>query len=130
MKKLLVLCFIAPLLMATQCEDDFNTDGSETSFVIQNDSGITLSFPLENGNFIAIENGSVFVVSSEFRDDSTPLLPSESPAFEEITLFQEQDGEAVQVYEQNPIDNALWVLDEPFERNFEYRLTITPDLIN
>ncbi len=130
MKKLLILCVIAPLLMATQCEDDFNTDGSETSFVIQNDSGIALSFPVENGDFITIENQSNFVVSSEFRDDSTALLPSDSPAFDEIVLFQLQDGEAVQVYQQNPIDNALWVLSEPFERNFEYRLTITPDLIN
>ena len=34
------------------------------------------------------------------------------------------------VYEQNPIDDDLWVYSEPSENRFEYRLIITDATID
>nr|WP_297783979.1 hypothetical protein [uncultured Allomuricauda sp.] len=127
MKKLLLL-LLASLLMSMQCESDDPVYGTE--YIIKNSSSIDLILITEEAGEIVIESQS-----SQFIAVATDLNgfvdPSDTIAFEEITLYRaEDDGTKVSVYEQKPIVDSLWMFEESSSYDAEYRLIITDDLLN
>jgi len=127
MKKLLIL-FLAPILMATQCEEDelFVT----TAYVIQNDTSIDLIYLTEAGNEIVIASGTSFTLNGG-PNAQTVVTPEDYEFVTEVKLYKTGDNEDLFLaYEQNPIQNELWVLNELGPNEFEYILVITDDVIN
>ena len=128
MKRLLVLLF-APLLMATQCEDDFDNSGFETSYIIQNDSNTVLFLLNGEETFIEIQRQSELNFGSDLNSETNPIAPSESLVFDEIKLYKKENENFIFVYGQSPVEDATWMLDEPVTNRYEYRLVITDTLI-
>ena len=128
MKKFLILLF-APLLMATQCDEDNNLMYA-TEFFIQNNSSIDLTYLTQDATELIIEsNSSEFIAINTHT--STMVLPSENNAFNDITLYKpDSNGVLVTTYEQNPINDALWELSNPSPLDFEYTIIITDNLID
>ena len=128
MKKFYILCLF-PLLFATTCEDDLNS-GFETSYFIGNSSSIDLLYLSEGGNFIEISPGSKPLIGSILNSETIEVLPSEAMLFNAIKLYVPENGNFIQVYLQDPIDNDTWDLSEPVTNRFEYSLVITDDDLN
>ena len=128
MKKFLLL-LLAPLLMSTQCEKD-NDPVFSTEYFIQNSSGIDLILITEEAGEILIESQSSQFIAVATDLDSF-VLPSESVAFDAITLYREDGGgNRVIAYEQRPIADELWVLNNLSTYDTEYILTITDELLD
>ncbi len=129
--KRLFLVLLLPLIVATQCDDDdLSNSGFETQYIIQNDSSIDLILFTDGGGQLPVESESFLRVASDLNDTTDPITPSESFIFSNIKLYKVVDANFILTYEQNPIDDALWVFNEPTENRFEYRLIITDDLID
>ncbi len=128
--KRLLLVLLAPLLMSTQCEDDFDNAGFETSYLLQNDSSITLFLLDERDSFREVETQSTLTIGSDLNSETNPITPSESFVFSDIKLYKMEDENFILVYEQTPINNSLWEFNEPLVNRFEYTLIITDELID
>jgi len=127
MKKLLIL-LIAPLLMATQCDED-DDPLNATEYFITNNSSISLTYLTPDANEILIESGSSQFIAIASHD-SNNVLPSQSIAFDSVTLFKRNNENMLTTaYEQNPINDQLWELQELSSFSFEYYLEITDDLL-
>lgn len=129
MKKL-ILFLLAPFLMATQCDDDFDNSGFETSYLLENNSGTTLYFLNEQDQFSEITSQSTISIGSTLNPETEAIAPSESFIFSAIRLFRSENGSFLLVYEQRPISDELWMLREPSVNRYEYSLRITDDLID
>lgn len=129
--KRLFLVLLLPLFVATTCEDDdASISGFETQYIIQNDSSIDLILFTEGGGQLPVASQSDFRIASDLNATTDPITPSESFIFSNIKLYKMVDANFILAYEQNPIDDALWVFSEPTENRFEYKLIITDDLID
>ncbi len=128
MKKLLLL-LIAPILMATQCEDD-NDPLVSTEFYIQNDSSIDLTYLTDSATEFLIEsNSSQFIAIN--TNSSSSVLPSENTAFDNVILYKlDPSGTFITVYEQDPINNENWELTIVSGFDYTYTLIITDDLLD
>ena len=129
MKKVLFLLLVAPLLMATQCDDDFVNSGFVTTYFIQNGSGGDLLLLSDSGNFIEIPDQAVTEIGSELNATTEAIVPSASNSFNQIRIYRLENENFILVYQQNPIQDDLWSLAEPDQNVFEYTLNITADLI-
>jgi hypothetical protein len=130
MKKVLFLLLAAPLLMATQCDDDLDNSGFVTTYIIQNEAGTDLYFLSDSGNFTIIPDQTLLDIGSELNSDTQAIQPSQNLSFSQIRLYRMENQDFIQVYEQNPLDDALWEFDEAIQNSFEYTLRITADLIS
>lgn len=129
--KRLFIVLILPLIVATTCDDDSDINsGFETQYIIQNDSSIDLILFTEAGGQLPVASQSEFRVASDLNNTTDPITPSESFVFSNIKLYKMVDSDFILTYVQNPIDDALWVFNEPSENRFEYRLIITDDLLD
>ncbi len=129
--KRLFLVLLLPLIVATTCDDDDNINsGFESQYIIQNNSSIDLILFTEGGGQLPVASQSEFRVASDLNNTTDPITPSESFIFSNIKLYKMADSDFILTYEQNPIDDALWVFSEPNENRFEYRLIITDDLLD
>ncbi|NNK73181.1 MAG: hypothetical protein HKO94_08305 [Flavobacteriaceae bacterium] len=129
MKKTL-LFFLIPFLFAFQCDDDLENSGFETSYIIQNNSTVELFLLNEANSFVEIESQSNSSVGSTLNSETSPVVPSESFVFNTIKLYKADNGDFLQVYVQDPLDDSLWIFSEPVMNRFEYTLVITDDLLN
>lgn len=127
MKKL-YLVLLAQLLMSTQCESD-NDPVFRTEYYIQNNSSIDLLFITKEAGEISIKTqSSQFIAVAS--DLNFFVVPSENIAFDEVILYKEEAvGNKIVSYEQRPIMDDLWTLDEISENEAEYRLVITDELL-
>lgn len=127
MKKL-YLVLLAQLLMSTQCESD-NDPVFRTEYYIQNNSSIDLLFITKEAGEISIKTqSSQFIAVAS--DLNFFVVPSENIAFDEVILYKEEaGGNKIVSYEQRPIMDDLWTLDEISENEAEYRLVITDELL-
>ncbi len=126
MKKLFLI-LLAPILMATQCENDNII--LRTDYAIQNNSSIDLIFVTESNNQELIETQSNLIIGSSFNSDGA-LTPSENDAFETLKLFKlDDENNLVLAYQQEQILNELWIESDPLNADFVYTLVITDDLI-
>lgn len=128
--KRLLLVLLSPILMSTQCEDDFDNSGFETSYLLQNDSSIALFLLDERDSFTTIETQSTLAIGSDLNSETNPIAPSESFIFSNIRLYKMENEDFILVYEQTPISDSLWELNEPLVNKFEYTLIITDELID
>jgi hypothetical protein len=128
--KRLYLILLLPLIVATQCEDDDINSGFETEYIIQNDSDIALILFTEGGGQLPVASQSNLFVASNLNQTTNSITPSESNIFSNIKLYKMENDNFILVYEQNPIDDDLWVYSEPSENRFEYRLIITDATID
>ena len=128
MKKAFLL-LLAFLLMSTQCEED--TDPVfRTEYFIQNSSNTDLIWITIEAREILIESQSSQFIAAATDLDSF-VLPSESIAFDEITLYREDSGgNLVIAYEQRPIADELWSLNKLSTYDMEYVLTITEEVLD
>ncbi len=129
MKKLFLLLLV-PLLMATQCDDDLDNSGFETDYLLQNDSSIDLFLLTEGAVFIEIESQSVRSVGNTLNSTTSSIVPSESNVFSNIKLYKMDNSNFILAYEQTPIDDDLWLFNEPSINRFEYTLIVTDELID
>jgi hypothetical protein len=127
--KRLPLLLLLPVLLATTCEDD-NSTGFETTYYIQNDASEDLFFLTEVNDFILIESQSTFQLGSDLNSETEAIPPTESFIFSEIKLYKMLDDNFILVYTQDPINNDLWLLNEPSENRFDYNLVITDELLD
>ena len=131
LKALMIL--LAPLLMATQCDDDYENLNPifETLYVLKNSTSADLLYLDKSDAFINVPSESDIVIINDYHNLNSAILPSESFNVNPIKLFiMGENGDFILVYEQNPIDDSLWKFSEPTENNFEYNLIITEDLID
>lgn len=128
--KRFLLILLAPFLMATQCEDDFNDSGFETTYLIENDTSIDLFLLREDNSFEVIVARSSQSIGSELNSETSPIVPSESFVFSNLKLYKSEDDNFILVYEQNPIINDLWIFNEPTMNRFEYTLILTEESID
>ena len=124
------LIILLPFLLAFQCDDDLENTGFETSYIIQNDSSTDLLLLNESNSFIEIESQSANLVGSTLNSETSPIAPSQSFVFNSIKLYRADNDDFIQVYDQTPLNNDLWILAEPVMNRFEYTLVITDDLLN
>lgn len=126
MKKLLLVLLLGPLLMATQCEDDDEVF-LINEYYIQNNTSVELVFLSLDENQIPIP-----VNSREILDGATEnLLPSNNPDITDIKLYTTNANNSITlVYEQNPINDDLWVFSENSNGDVSYTLTITDADLN
>ncbi len=129
--KRLFLVLLLPLIVATQCDDDNDgISGFETQYIIQNNSSIDLILFTEGGGQLPVASQSDFRVASDLNNTTDPITPSESFIFSNIKLYKMVDSNFILTYEQSPLDDVLWVFNEPNENRYEYKLIITDDLID
>jgi hypothetical protein len=128
--KRIYILLLLPLIVATQCEDDDTYSGFETDYMIQNDSSIDLILFTEGGGQLPIPNATEFRVSSDISQTATAISPTTSNIFNNIKLYKVENENFILVYEQDPLDDELWVYNEPLENRFEYRLIITDALLD
>ncbi|EDP69644.1 hypothetical protein FBALC1_05648 [Flavobacteriales bacterium ALC-1] len=129
MKKIYIL-FLLPLLVATTCEDDDVNSGFESHYIIQNDSSTDLILFTEGGGQLSVVSQTELFVASDFNNTTDPISPSESAIFNNIKLYKVVGENFILVYNQSPIDDSLWVFNEPSGNRFEYRLVITDELVD
>ena len=128
MRKLVIILFLAPLLMATQCESDEIV--VSTVYIIQNDSNTNLIFITEEAGETVITSQSSHIFNFG-PNASTVVSPAENSNIISIQLFKlDSDQNQVLAYEQNPIQDELWSLNELSSLEYEYSLIITDDLID
>jgi hypothetical protein len=128
--KKIFLLLLVPLLMATQCDDDLDNSGFETTYFIQNDSSFDLFLLSEGDAFVEIESQSVKSIGSALNSATSSIVPSESYAFSNIKLYKMDQSNFILAYEQTSIDNNLWVFNEPSINSFKYTLVITDELLD
>ena len=129
MKKF-VLVFLAPFLMATQCEDDFDTSGFETSYLIQNNSNTDLFLLDETDSFTLIKANAILTIATALNLTTNPIKPSESLIFTGVSLYKKENDDFILSYRQSPLLDDSWELREPQINRFEYTLLITDQLID
>ncbi|NAS13863.1 hypothetical protein [Poritiphilus flavus] len=128
--KRIYLLVLLPFLVSFQCEDDLDNSGFETTYLLQNESGIDLIL-LSNGNsLVDLESQSEVSIGSTLNSVTEPVVPSESLIFEDIKLYRTDGDDFILVYDQEPLDDALWIFNEPSVNRYEYTLVITDDLID
>lgn len=118
MKKLLLL-FLVPLLMSTQCESDIDPTFS-TEFFVQNISDQDLIYFTFEGREILIKSQSHQFIAVSSNTISF-VKPSENKAFDHILLYRkDSSGNLTMIYEQNPIVDSLWTFEKlsTYEANF------------
>lgn len=128
--KRLFLLLLAPLLMATTCEDDFDNSGFETTYFIKNDSSTDLFILSDGDRLIAVGAQSTLSIGSDLSAATEPIVPSESSIFSEIKLYKMENEDFILVYGQNPINDSLWEFDEPTVNRYEFTLLITAGIID
>lgn len=130
--KKLYLILLLPLLVATTCEDDdiSPNSGFETDYIIQNDSSIDLILFTEGGGQLPVASQADLRVTSDINSTTNPITPSQTFIFSNIKLYKIENGDFILAYEQDPIDDTLWVFNEPTENRYEYRLIITDALLD
>lgn len=128
MKKLLILVF-APLLMATQCNEDMDPIFA-TEFYIQNNASVDILYLTQDAQEVLIKPNSRKSIAFDTNTTESSILPSENSIFNSVTLFKSDgNGTMINAYEQDPINNELWVLHDSGSLDFEYTLYITNYLI-
>ena len=120
---------LLPLLVAMQCEDDINS-GYETIYILENTTATNLLLLNDSGSFIDVNSGSETTIGSTLNSETSAILPSEAFIFSAVKLYVNDNDNFILVYDQDPLNDELWTLDEPEMNRFEYKLVITEDLIN
>ena len=118
-----------PLIVAVTCEEDDLVSGFETEYILQNDSSLDLIFFPEGSSKFTIESKSNLTIAIDLNQNTNPITPSETFTFSSIELYKSENNNFIQVYKQDPIDDNTWVLSEPTENRFEYKLIITNELL-
>lgn len=127
MKKILLL-LLAPLLMATQCDDD-NDAVVSTEYFIENNASTDLTYINFNNELITIASNTTVNIGLAIDNDTT-IPPSGNTDLPNIVLFaSNEQGEQVQVYAQDPIDDSLWIQQTESASLTFYNLVITDDLL-
>ncbi len=125
-----LLIAMAPLLMATQCEDDFIDSGFETSYLIQNDTSTDLFLLNAGSGFTEVKSMTSVPIGSDLNSITVPIPPSASGVLTDIELFEKMEGDYIRVYLQSPLDDDSWEFRELSENRYEYVLRITDQLLD
>ena len=128
MRRLFILLLL-PLIVAVTCEEDDLVSGFETEYILQNDSSLDLIFFPEGSSKFTVESKSNLTIAIDLNQNTNPITPSETFTFSSIELYKSENNNFIQVYKQDPIDDNTWVLSEPTENRFEYKLIITNELL-
>lgn len=125
MKKILLL-FLAPLLMASQCDNEDPL--FRTEYFIQNSSSVELVYTSETAGEVVIPVGQSQFIASDTNSDT---FVSPGSVVDEIQLYvEDSSGELVLVYQQQPIDNDVWTFEELETYDAQYTLVITDIQLN
>ena len=128
--KKVFLLFLVPLLMATQFENKDINSGFETTYLLQNNSSIDLILITEEDQQIVIENKAIIPIGSNLNATTDPIIPLDSVIFNSIKLYKKESDNFILVYKQEPIESALWIVNEPSINKYDYTFIITDALIN
>lgn len=105
-------------------------DRFHTNLVVQNDSSMVLTLEIVPDNiFLLPIQDSAYIDSNSSTEGF--ILPSEFEFLESIRLYSsDEDDNLILVYQQNPIDDELWVINESTTRDVDHILNITDELLN
>ena len=125
--KLLFLFTVFIFAAVPSCNDedaDLAID-PESRYQLQNDSAIDLFLLTESG-FQELARQSLTVIGSEYNSTTGERIPpSETILFSNIELYEKEGANYIQVYEQEPVEDALWNLEESSEDGYElYEYTL------
>jgi hypothetical protein len=128
MKRIAIILFLAPFLLATQCDDDENS-GFETTYILENSTSVDLYLLRPENRFLIIPSQSSESIGSELNSITEPIPPEDALVIQSIQLFERINGDFILRYEQNPLENDTWIFAETSINRFEYKLFITnPDI--
>lgn len=129
MKKLFIVLLI-PLLMATQCDDD-KILNYQTSYFIENNSSIDLILVTEDNTEIVIESQTNYQIGNDIRDSNIAVMPSENNLFNSLELYKlDPNDNLILAYQQEIINDDLWLFDDSGISLYQYTLVLTDDLID
>lgn len=121
---------LLPFLFAFQCDEEAMIPDFATNYVIKNDSGIDLMLLYESNYFVEIGTQTEITFATDFNSTANPVVPSTTASFNGIKLYKKNNDNFILSYVQDPIDDDLWIFREPFADRYEFRLTITDDMLD
>lgn len=128
MKRIYVcLILILPALISFQCEEDNPGELYNTNLVVSNESSFSLlletspntifSLPLEEAQYIA-----------GFSSEDGFIKPSAFTSIDWIKLYKKDKNENLTlVYEQNSLNDELWIINQSLEKNVDHVLIISDE---
>ena len=129
----LLTVFIFAAVPSCNDEDENLVIDPESRYQLQNDSDVNLYLLTENG-FQEVPRQSLTVIGSEYNSTTGERIPpSETLLFESIELYEKEGEDFIQVYDQEPIENSLWSLEESSQDGYElyeYTLLVSEALLN
>ena len=127
MKKLpLFLLVLIPALLSFQCEEEF-VNRFQTNLVVTNDSSFDLVLETIEGNLSAIQSQESLYIDG-YSAESGFILPSEFTSINSIKLYKRDDNQnLILVYNQSPLNDDLWIINQSTGMDVDYVLTITDD---
>ena len=133
--KILLLFTVFIFAAVPSCNDedaDLMID-PESRYQLQNDSGNDLFLLTENG-FQEVARQSVTLIGSEYNSTSGARIPpSKTILFNSIELYEKEGDDFIRIYDQEPVDDSLWSLEESSQDGYElyvYTLLISDEFLN
>lgn len=128
-KKIWVILLL-PLLMSFQCDEDIIDDSFQTNLVIQNDSSFDLVLEVVPYNISQLLSQNNTYIDGSSSENGF-ILPSEFEFLESIKLYKRnEDEDLILVYEQTPIIDSLWVINESTTKDVDHILIIDDETID
>ena len=119
-----------PFFLAFQCEEDNISEDFNTNLVVQNDSSFDLLLESVPNNIFDLPIGDSQYIEGGSSPDGF-LLPSEFENINNIRIYRRDDDNNLQlVYEQSPIYDSLWVINESTTKDVDHILIINDDKLD
>lgn len=123
--KIICLLLTVPFLMSFQCDEDIIDNNFQTNLVVQNDSSFELLLEIVPNDISELKSqDSSYILNN--ASTTGFINPSEFESLTNLRLYRKDDSENfLLVYEQTPIQDSLWVINESTTRDVDHILIIT-----
>ncbi|WP_374958695.1 hypothetical protein [Gilvibacter sp.] len=127
--KTYLLLFLAPYFMAIICSEE-DPPVVFTDMIIQNESSATLVFVTVESNEIDIVTGAQQYIFGG-QDPAEAVVPSSIETIDSIVLYtRDLEGNLIEAYRQEPIDDSFWTFNDVGEFDKQYILILRDEDLN
>lgn len=107
-----------------------NTSIFKTNYLVQNDSNIDIILTIDDGVQRQIKRKSNWFIGNTNHCDSI-VIPSKNSTFKSLKIHKgDAKNNLILIYEQKPILDNLWNLNEKSNNEFEYTLIIADEFLD